>query len=262
MVDVGCGTGTLAIALAARGAEVVAVDGDPEVLALARAKPGADAVQWREGTATALALPASSADRVVMSLLLHHLGADAKRAALAEAVRVLRPGGRLHVADWGRPRDPLMRGAAWVLQRLDGADGLAEHLDGRLHGLLADAGLAAVAVRDRLRTGWGSLELLSALAGLIVTASSSASPPAMTECTTHGVRRSSRATGRSCTSPCGGTALRQRRGRAIRCCICRREARLEGEGERRRAVVAQVREALLGLLTVGSWPAGTHHSTM
>ena len=126
------------------------------MLALARAKAGADAVQWRKGTATALPLPGSSADRVVMSLLLHHLGADAKRAALAEAVRVLRPGGRLHVADWGRPRDPLMRAAAWALQRLDGAEGLAEHLDGRLSGLLADAGFAAVAVRERLRTGWAA----------------------------------------------------------------------------------------------------------
>jgi ubiquinone/menaquinone biosynthesis C-methylase UbiE len=162
VVDVGCGTGTLAIALAAAGAETIGIDGDPEVLALAHAKAGADAVQWRKGTATALPLPGASAERVVMSLLLHHLDADAKRTALAEAVRVLRPGGRLHVADWGRPRDPLMRGAAWALQRLDGAQGLREHLEGRLPGLLADAGFSAVALHARLRTGWGSLELLSA----------------------------------------------------------------------------------------------------
>ena len=163
VVDVGCGTGTLAIALAAGGAEVIGVDGDPEVLALAHAKPGADAVQWRKGLATALPLPGASADRVVMSLLLHHLDPGAKRTALAEAVRVLRPGGRLHVADWGRPRDPLMRAAAWALERVDGPEGLREHLDGSLHAVLGDAGFVAVAVHDRLRTGWGSLELLSAL---------------------------------------------------------------------------------------------------
>lgn len=163
VVDVGCGTGTLAIALAAGGAEVIGVDGDPEVLALAHAKPGADAVQWRKGLATALPLPGASADRVVMSLLLHHLDPGAKRTALAEAVRVLRPGGRLHVADWGRPRDPLMRAAAWALERVDGPEGLREPLDGRLHAVLSDAGFVAVAVHDRLRTGWGSLELLSAL---------------------------------------------------------------------------------------------------
>jgi ubiquinone/menaquinone biosynthesis C-methylase UbiE len=163
VVDVGSGTGTLAIALAAAGSEVIGVDGDPEVLALAHAKPGADAVQWRKGLATALPLPGAGADRVVMSLLLHHLDPAGKRTALAEAVRVLRPGGRLHVADWGRPRDPLMRAAARVLTRVDGAEGLREHLEGAVPVLLADAGFVAVAVHDRLRTGWGSLELLSAL---------------------------------------------------------------------------------------------------
>jgi ubiquinone/menaquinone biosynthesis C-methylase UbiE len=163
VVDVGCGTGTLAIALAAGGADVIGVDGDPEVLARAHAKASADRVQWRKGLATALPLPGASADRMVMSLLLHHLGPAGKRTALAEAIRVLRPGGRLHVADWGRPRDPLMRAAAWALQRVDGPEGLREHLDGALPVRLADAGFTAVAVHDRLRTGWGSLELLSAL---------------------------------------------------------------------------------------------------
>jgi ubiquinone/menaquinone biosynthesis C-methylase UbiE len=163
VVDVGCGTGTFAVALAAGGAAVIGVDGDAEVLALARAKRGADAVQWRNGLATALPLPGASVDRVVMSLLLHHLDPVGKRTALAEAVRVLRPGGRLHVADWGRPRDPLMRAAAWALQRVDGAEGLREPLDGAVPALLAGTGFVAVAVHDRLRTGWGSLELLSAL---------------------------------------------------------------------------------------------------
>jgi SAM-dependent methyltransferase len=149
--------------LAGDGAGVVVVNATPEVLALAHAKPGADAVQWRKGLATALPLPGAGADRVVMSLLLHHLDAAGKRTALAEAARILRPGGRLHVADWGRPRDPLMRAAARALERVDGPDGLREHLDGGLYAVLGDAGFAAVAIHDRLRTGWGSLELVSAL---------------------------------------------------------------------------------------------------
>jgi ubiquinone/menaquinone biosynthesis C-methylase UbiE len=162
VVDVGCGTGTLAIALAAAGAAVTGVDGDPEVLALAHAKPGAAAVQWRKGAATALPLAGASADRVVMSLVLHHLVGDAKPAALAETRRVLRPGGRLHVADWGRPRGALPRAGAWALQRIDEPEGLREHLEGRLPAVVAEAGLADVMLHARLRTAWGTLELLSA----------------------------------------------------------------------------------------------------
>jgi ubiquinone/menaquinone biosynthesis C-methylase UbiE len=162
VVDVGCGTGTMAIALAEAGAAVTGVDGDPEVLAIAHAKPGADAVQWRKATATALPVAGESADRVVMSLLLHHLGAEAKRTALAEARRVLRPGGRLHVADWGRPRGAVPRAGAWMLQRVDEAESLREQLAHGVAGVIAADGFADVAVRTRLWTAWGTLELLSA----------------------------------------------------------------------------------------------------
>jgi ubiquinone/menaquinone biosynthesis C-methylase UbiE len=164
VVDVGAGTGTLAIALAEARPDVavVAVDGDPRVQELARRKAGAERVRWRRGLAQELPLPDGSADRVVTSLLLHHLGPDGKRAALAEARRVLRPGGRLHVADWGRPADPLMRAAFLALQLIDGFAGTRDHAAGRLPRLIADAGFADVRARLRLRTTWGSLELLDA----------------------------------------------------------------------------------------------------
>jgi ubiquinone/menaquinone biosynthesis C-methylase UbiE len=164
IADVGAGTGTFAIGLAAAapGAAVVAVDGDPEVLALAQAKRGAAAVEWKRGLANALPLADDSCDRVAMSLLLHHLDAAGKDAALAEAHRVLRPGGSLHVADWGRPQDPLMRCGLFTLALIDGFDGIRDHAAGRLPLFLENAGFGDVRRHDRLRTAWGSLELLSA----------------------------------------------------------------------------------------------------
>jgi len=164
IVDVGAGTGTLAIGLAAAApaATVVAVDGDPEVLALAEAKSGAAAVEWKRGRAGELPLAAESCDRVAMSLLLHHLDAAGKRAALAEARRVLRPGGSLHIADWGKPQDPLMRAGLFTLAIFDGFDGIRDHAAGRLPRFVEDAGFAAVRRHDRLRTAWGTLELLGA----------------------------------------------------------------------------------------------------
>jgi ubiquinone/menaquinone biosynthesis C-methylase UbiE len=164
IADVGAGTGTFAIGLAAAApaAAVVAIDGDPEVLALARAKDGAATVQWKQGLANALPLADSSCDRVTMSLLLHHLDADGKRAALAEAHRVLRPGGSLHIADWGKPRDPLMRVGLFTLAIFDGFDGIRDHAAGRLPLFIEEAGFGETHCHDRLRTAWGSLELLSA----------------------------------------------------------------------------------------------------
>ena len=164
IADVGAGTGTFAIGLAAAAptAAVVAIDGDPEVLALAQDKDGATAVRWKQGLADELPLADHSCDRVAMSLLLHHLDAAGKRAALAEAHRVLRPGGRLHIADWGRPQDPLMRAGLFTLAIFDGFDGIRDHAAGRLPLFIEGAGFGELCRHDRLRTAWGSLELLSA----------------------------------------------------------------------------------------------------
>jgi len=164
VADVGCGTGTFAIALgqARPDLRIVGVDGDQDVLATAMGKPRAAAVEWLEGLAGELPLADGSADAVVMSLLLHHLEPAAKRAALTDALRALRPGGRLHVADWGRPHDPLMRGAFLMLQALDGFSNTRDHATGGLPRIVAGAGFEDVTTHARLRTVWGSLELLSA----------------------------------------------------------------------------------------------------
>ena len=164
VIDVGCGTGTFAIDVAGarRDAEVIGVDGDIEMLAAAQQKPRAERVSWRAGLAGELPIAGGSVDAVVMSLLLHHLDPAGKTAALADASRVLRPGGRLYVADWGRPHDPLMRGAFLTLQLLDGFPNTRDHVAGRLPDFITTAGFDELETRARLRTAWGSLDILTA----------------------------------------------------------------------------------------------------
>jgi ubiquinone/menaquinone biosynthesis C-methylase UbiE len=104
VLDVGCGTGTLAILAkrSAPGSEVTGID--PDEMALARAwakarRAGLD-VRFEAARADALPCPDASIDRVLSSFMFHHLQGDEQRAMLNEARRVLKPGGRLHLQDF------------------------------------------------------------------------------------------------------------------------------------------------------------------
>lgn len=163
IADVGCGTGTLSIDLAnsASNIEVIGIDGDIDTLSRAQAKPGAGRVSWVQGFTSELPLENGSVDSLVMSLLLHHLNPDKKHRALAEAHRVIRPGGFLHVADWGRPRG-FFAARFLAVRILDGLPNTRDHAEGRLPDFIEKAGFDKVRCYRRLPTVWGTLELLYA----------------------------------------------------------------------------------------------------
>jgi ubiquinone/menaquinone biosynthesis C-methylase UbiE len=166
VLDLACGTGTLALEVLQRapGARVTGVDGDPEILERARAKAekaGAE-VAFDEGMSTQLPYDDESFDVVLSTLFFHHLSDESKRGSAREVCRVLRRGGRAVVADWGRPQDPVMRVAFLSVQLLDGFSNTGGNLAGALPGILAGAGLDDVEVTDRIRTPLGTIEVLAA----------------------------------------------------------------------------------------------------
>ncbi len=96
--DLGCGTGLATQALAPHVGRIVGVDASEEMLSAARARlSGVRHVDWRAGSLEALPIETASLDAAVMLLVLHHVASPA--AALAEAHRALRPGGRLLIVD-------------------------------------------------------------------------------------------------------------------------------------------------------------------
>jgi ubiquinone/menaquinone biosynthesis C-methylase UbiE len=166
VLDVGAGTGTLAI-MAAREApdvQVTGLDADPEILAIARRKAAAAGVdiEFVEAFSTDLPFPDSQFDVVLSSLFFHHLERDVKTRTLAELLRVLKPGGRMHVADWGKPSDPVMAAAVLQVRLFDGFGVTADNVSGALPGLFESTGFEHTRTLDQLRTPLGTLALYEA----------------------------------------------------------------------------------------------------
>ncbi|MBM9520292.1 metalloregulator ArsR/SmtB family transcription factor [Desulforhopalus vacuolatus] len=105
-VDLGCGTGELLERMASCCDKVIGVDSSPGMLQQARGRLG-DRASLRIGALEHLPLANAEADFAAISMVLHHLSDPEK--AVAEAIRVLRPGGRLVVADFTAHNNERMR---------------------------------------------------------------------------------------------------------------------------------------------------------
>lgn len=116
VLDVGCGTGTLALEVArrvGRAGRVAGIDPGTEQIARARAKAARRhlPIDFQIGVIEQLAFPDQTFDVVLSTLMMHHLPASLKRQGLAEIARVLKPEGRLIIADFKHKRERQGRAA-------------------------------------------------------------------------------------------------------------------------------------------------------
>jgi SAM-dependent methyltransferase len=166
VLDLACGTGTLAVALRRLHprVEVVGVDGDPAILRRARAKAARARVEitFDEGLSDELPYADGSFDRVLSSLFFHHLTRENKFRTLGEVRRVLKPGGELHIADWGLPHNGLMRLASQGVVRLDGEE-TKDNFAGLLPEFITKSGFTDVREAGRFNSLFGTIRLHSAL---------------------------------------------------------------------------------------------------
>lgn len=156
-VEIGCGTGTLLVQLkrASPAADVVGLDPDANALALARrkaAKAGLS-IQLDQGFAGELPYGDASVDRVLSSLMFHHLRLAGKQQMLREVVRVLKPGGRFHMLDLGGSAS--VRG--FLARKIHPSAALRDNGEERVLAMMAEAGLADAQVVGRVSVRVGDL---------------------------------------------------------------------------------------------------------
>jgi SAM-dependent methyltransferase len=146
IADLGCGEGYLTIEASRFAKRVIAVDSSETVLArakrnaavkLARRRDGGGGnVEWKRGEIEKLPLPDASVDVALLSQALHH--AENPSVALAEAVRIIRPGGRVLILELRRHEE------TWVRERL--GDKWLGFADDELRALMENAGLSGVKI--------------------------------------------------------------------------------------------------------------------
>ena len=165
ILDVGCGTGSLAILLKQRppDIDIIGLDPDPVVLARARRKAykRGFTIDWRNGfLSDDIVEQSRPISKVVSSLVFHQTPLEEKQQMLAKMHALLEPGGSLHIADYGLQRSKLMRILfRRTVQAIDGIEDTQANADGVLPELMETAGFADVTETQIIPTLTGSISL-------------------------------------------------------------------------------------------------------
>lgn len=165
ILDLGCGTGTLTLMLqqACSEAEVIGFDVDRDALRIARAKANAAGIPisfWHgraDDPSTVPMFRSASFDKIVSAIPFHHLTTEQKLRAFAHARNLLRTGGEMHVADWGKPANSVMRGLFYLVHALDGYSNTSDNVEGRLPEFMREVGISDVTETHRESTVLGTL---------------------------------------------------------------------------------------------------------
>jgi ubiquinone/menaquinone biosynthesis C-methylase UbiE len=160
LLDIGCGTGSLAV-LSKRlhpDVEVVGLDPDAKALALARRKAQRASVriQFDEAFADALPYADASVDRVLSSFMLHHLQPEEKAGMLREVGRVLKANGSFHLVDFDGPRPDEDK---FLARLIHSSHHLSENAVESILALMGQAGLAGPSLVSRDTMLFGCVRL-------------------------------------------------------------------------------------------------------
>ena len=163
VLDLASGTGTLSLWIKKHQPQaiVTGIDGDENILSLAIRKAYKEnlSVNFEKALSYNLPFPDSHFDRVVSSLFFHHLTWKDKVKTVNETFRVLKPGGELHIADWGQAQNTLMRGLFFFIQILDGIKNTQDNVSGKLIPLFEESGFIDVKQQNTFSTIFGTMSL-------------------------------------------------------------------------------------------------------
>jgi len=165
VLDFGCGSLTLSIMAAQKhaDAEFHGVDIDEKILSIAKKKleKAGLTIQAKLYDGGKLPYPDNYFDKVMSSLVFHHLTLRQKYGALDEILRVLKPSGTVHIADFAKPANVLQRTGFYVVQLLDGFETTQDSVKNVLPNTLRETGFLKSNETGVFKTMVGTVRILS-----------------------------------------------------------------------------------------------------
>lgn len=163
ILDFGVGTATLSLLLSKLqpNCYIEGVDVDAKILEIAKEKISEQNanIVLTQYDGIKLPYPDDYFDRVVTSLVFHHLDNEQKENSLNEIYRVLKPKGELHIADWGLPNNAIMRLLFYLVQILDGFKTTTDNVKGLLPNYMKNGEFKNVETLKSFNTIFGTLWL-------------------------------------------------------------------------------------------------------
>jgi ubiquinone/menaquinone biosynthesis C-methylase UbiE len=164
VLDFGIGTATLSIMAYKTNpnASFIGLDIDNKILKLAKDKIEKEnaKIDLKKYNGGNLPFYNSSFDRIMSSLVFHHLTTEQKLLAFSEFKRILKPNGEIHIADWGKASNIVMRLMFHLVQLLDGYNTTNDNIKGKLPTLIAQAGFDEIYIVQQFNTILGTIEVI------------------------------------------------------------------------------------------------------
>lgn len=163
ILDFGIGTATLSILAFEQNnkANYTGLDIDEKILKIAqqkisRVQANITLIKYDGGV---LPFEDKSFDRIMSSLVIHHLTDEQKMATFLEFKRILKNDGELHIADWGFPKNKLQRFLFHIVQILDGYETTSANVEGRIPNLLRFNGFNNIQITDNFSSLLGTIQI-------------------------------------------------------------------------------------------------------
>jgi ubiquinone/menaquinone biosynthesis C-methylase UbiE len=159
----GVGTATLSIMAKQQfpSIKITGIDVDSKILEIAKNKVNGK-VQVLQYDGSHILLPDRSIDKIISSLVFHHISTANKKIVLKELQRVLKPRGELHIADFGKGNNLYAKLTFRIFRRMDGEENTRVNASGLLSSFISDAGFSDIQETTNFNTAFGTVVLIKA----------------------------------------------------------------------------------------------------